>query len=276
MKYSQIVEICAGTAAVSLAAVGLPRFPASRIGNKAGYADAILEKMGIRPGSVSSALLVDTDVELMLLMEQIVLHPREVAKGVENLLKLGPREAWEKAGKVLVDHETFFSDSKRAARTLVRIAGARGGVGGFRGAHKLRPTANGIPFSLVERVRAFQSSVDPKHGILTEHVWITYCSDAWEFSPSSPLIQKRAVVYIDAPYEGRENYGPHKASGSVETLACKWASFGFPVYVSEAKPFALAAEFWDITNERKGQKRRSLTKNDYEFLNYFSPSKPRE
>jgi hypothetical protein len=48
-RYDLLVELCAGTAALSWASAGM-RFPVSRMGSKAGYAHAILSSVGLREG----------------------------------------------------------------------------------------------------------------------------------------------------------------------------------------------------------------------------------
>lgn len=48
-RYDLLVELCAGTAALSWASAGL-KFPVSRMGSKAGYAHAILSSVGLREG----------------------------------------------------------------------------------------------------------------------------------------------------------------------------------------------------------------------------------
>ncbi len=48
-RYDLLVELCAGTAALSWASAGL-KFPVSRMGSKSGYAHAILSSVGLREG----------------------------------------------------------------------------------------------------------------------------------------------------------------------------------------------------------------------------------
>jgi hypothetical protein len=48
-RYDLLVELCAGTAALSWASAGL-KFPVSRMGSKAGYSHAILSSVGLREG----------------------------------------------------------------------------------------------------------------------------------------------------------------------------------------------------------------------------------
>ena len=48
-RYDLLIELCAGTAALSWASAGL-RFPVSRMGSKAGYSHAILSSVGLREG----------------------------------------------------------------------------------------------------------------------------------------------------------------------------------------------------------------------------------
>jgi hypothetical protein len=55
-KYDLLIELCAGTAALSWATAGL-KFPVSRMGSKSGYAYAILSALGLRAGEPLPAYL---------------------------------------------------------------------------------------------------------------------------------------------------------------------------------------------------------------------------
>jgi len=63
-KYDLIVELCAGTAALSWALAGL-KFPVSRMGSKAGYSWSILSALGLSVGDMPRRFLwVEPDEEL--------------------------------------------------------------------------------------------------------------------------------------------------------------------------------------------------------------------
>lgn len=254
-----LVELCCGTAAVSLAALGAPRFPASRIGNKAGYAREILGHMGIEPGSVRQALLIDADPEMIRILTALLNMPGTLAEMVRELLSKGdPRTVWERA-----------REGTSSASALIRIAGARGGIGGFRGEHKLRPTATGIPFSLVDRIRKFQRFKKKNWSMLSN----VHCQTATldEFFQHRYLTKPNARIYIDPPYEGRQGFAGFVLAEVIEDTARRLAYAGHPVWVSEARPLHGAKVRVNITQARQGQSRRSLTTSLEEWLNFYPP-----
>lgn len=258
----QLVELCAGTAAVSLSALGAPKFPATRIGSKQGYADAILEIMRLRRGDCSSAVLVEADPGLCGVLESLFHAPRQFAEAVSKLrgLQIGSDfRIWEEAkGKT------------DPASVLIRMAGARGGIGGFRGKHKLRPAALSIPAALVDRLHGFARF--RREYLSGGPIPVTVvCQDVWQFEPLQSSLWRNAIVYIDPPYEERQSYG-FQLSAPVEKLAVKWAQAGFKVYVSEARELEGAFETFDITDQRRGQSRRSLTRSNREIISYFKPN----
>lgn len=253
----QLIELCAGTAAVSFAALGAPRFPVTRVGSKAGYADAILDLMNIRPGSLKSAILVEADPGMAKALDALTHIPKTVANMFAERRSAGTeRQVWAKA-KGCDDTASF----------LIRMAGSRGGIGGFRGVHKLRPQASPIPVSIERRIRAFLPFA--KRNLRVEVV----CKDVGELLPTSVmsiLWGGRGVVYIDPPYVGRMGFGAVLGL-PVEELAKRWAWYGFPVYVSEARPLPGANRCFEITHQRRGQSRRSLTTSNQEFISYWEP-----
>lgn len=245
----KLLELCAGTGAVSLRAMRMPPFPVSRIGSKRGYADAILKRISPYSG-FSSATLVENDPDMSRILRALFKRPEDLADEVDAILHsaIDERTVWESC-RGLDD----------PASLLVRMAGARGGIGGFKCAHRLRPYSRVIPASLVKRIQKFSGCVD-------------FCNiyhihgDAESINPF--YFDRGTVVYLDPPYSGRQGYKT-KLGMPAEELAQKWASSGFEVYVSEAIPLPGAYQTWDITNERVGQKRRSMTINDREWLSHF-------
>lgn len=246
---THLIELCAGTAAVSLAALGCSRFPVSRIGNKHGWVAPILDALAVR--DVDAVTLVEADPRLAALLAALIsTSDRDLmARAIEGALSEDSRVVWERArvGSAPVD-------------TLVWMAGARGGIGGYKGAHKLRPNVDGfIPsrLSLVRRLRAFTA---PMSGSVT-----VLCKDACAIDPRS---FSPAAVYIDPPYAGRQGYRI-TLDEPVETLAVRWRDAGHRVVVSEARALSGADETHEITLLRRGQTRRSLTTNHAEWLSIY-------
>lgn len=242
-----LIELCAGTAAVSLAAMGASKFPCSRIGNKAGYVGPILEELRI--ARIEHALLVEADTRLAsLLIALFQQRSREqMIKDIGAVVGEDAHVVWRQAKK-----------GSRPADTLLWMAGARGGVGGFKGAHCLRPNVDGfIPSrrSLIKRLADFQCPGEA-------HV---IASDVGALHPGSLA---PTAVYIDPPYRGRQGYR-EKLCEPVHELAQRWARYGHRVVVSEASPLPGCVSCRDITKERRGQARRSLTICDSEWLSVF-------
>lgn len=242
-----LIELCAGTGAVSYAAVAAPRFPASRIGSKTGYVTPIFEALGIRT-PIDTALLVEADERLTQIHAALASDPDALADALEERLSTPAERTWREA--------RLRSDP---ASCLLTLAGARGGVGGFKGLHKLRPNVDGfIPSrqSLIKRVRAFAAH---------KGKCVTLQADVTELDPEAYAPTR---VYCDPPYQGRQGYDC--ALGlRVEILAQRWRSAGHLVVVSEARPLPGADSVIEITSHRRGQNRRSLTHDAVEWLSIF-------
>lgn len=247
---AHLIELCAGTAAVSLAALGCSRFPVSRIGSKQGWTAPILAALGVR--DVDTAILVEADPRLAALLTAMISTSERLAmaRAVEASLADDSRAVWERA-----------RSGPSPADTLLWMAGARGGIGGYKGAHKLRPSVDGfIPSraSLALRLRTFALA-----GSVT-----VLCEDA---SALDPRAFAPTAVYVDPPYAGRQGYRAALAE-SVEVLARRWCDAGHRVVVSEARPLAGADETREITSLRRGQSRRSLTTDHAEWLSIYEPN----
>lgn len=245
---AHLIELCAGTAAVSLAALGCSRFPVSRIGSKAGWVAPILDALGVQT-PLKTATLVEADPRLAALLAALLSDEgrRALAVGVEASLSEASRVVWERA-----------RSGSTATDTLVWMAGARGGIGGYKGAHKLRPSVDGfIPTraSLVRRLRAFKVC-----GLAT-----VLCADVSTLDPHG---FEPSAVYIDPPYAGRQGYRT-TLTEPVEVLARRWCAAGHQVVVSEARPLEGANETREITALRRGQSRRSLTTDHAEWLSIY-------
>jgi len=94
------VELCAGTAALSLRLHEEgARPPVSRMGAKTGYADIILERMGLVPGQRADAYLwcePDPGVRLLLLAYTSAPLARAAADVIRGWSEEDPRALWER------------------------------------------------------------------------------------------------------------------------------------------------------------------------------------
>lgn len=248
------VELFAGLAAWTLNLHGA-RPPASRIGAKTGYAGAISRALGVR-GRPERVVLVDADQALVNAMRHLLHEPKYLANAVHlqalaGHRKLVPYQVWTDARE-----RRHLDGFVGAAAWWLYTSGARGGVGGFKGEHKLRPSVDGfIPSreSLVARLG--RSPALP-------HVDVV-CADATLVEPIPG-----AVVYMDPPYEGRQGYGAAPfAMEDVVPIARRWHAAGCKVAISYDAPLApLGWPSVEITEARFGQTRRSLTRSHAEWL----------
>ena len=239
-----LVEPFAGLGAVGLHLLAGVRPPASRIGCKAGYAAQIAEHIG----AVDRVEWSDADPSL-------VAGLRAMIGGVDLSPWLGgdPRERWQAA------REARHRDP---AAWWVHLAGARGGIGGFKGAHVHRPSVDGY----IPRREALARRLDEIAALrLGDRVTITCCrADQRPYAAGS-------VVYLDPPYLDSEPY-PDAPRGSawvpgVWTAAVEAGAAS--VLLSErAEVYQLPGGTWHRLR-RTGQARRSLTTSTDELLHVW-------
>lgn len=250
MSENTFVELYAGLAAVTLRLFDeVP--PVSRIGAKTGYAEAIIQAMQIpHPDHV---ILVDSDHAVCNVLEVLFDNGARglVANYIEERLAVPARELW-----ITARARKLSMTVEGAACWLLFTAGARGGIGGFKGAHKLRPNVDGfIPAraSLVRRLRDWRprGQFEVRCGIAEDQPVIP---GAW--------------VYLDPPYENRQGYGA-LSTVSPLAVALRWRQNGaHRVGISEARKLAttVVAQHVDLTHARRGQTRFSLTQDSREWL----------
>lgn len=245
-----LVELFAGTAALALHTWGA-KPPASRIGSKSGYVKSLEQELGIR--SKPHVVLVEKDPAVANAMRCLIQEGAELAAMVASLAGGDPRMAWQHA-KANKAADGLYG----AACWWLWTCGARGGIGGFKGAHVHRSSVDGfIPSrdSLIRRIKAFPAISAEVH-----------CADAFEFP-----VPRDAVVYLDPPYEDAISYAA-TVGGSVADLAVKLAEAGHLVGVSERYPLDLpGSRHVDLTDLRKGQSRRSMTTTTTEWLTVVGP-----
>lgn len=242
------VETYAGLAAVSLYLMGETP-PASRIGAKTGYAAEIVSIARIE--KETKFLLIDEDPLVCNLLRCLFGYELRLAMVAEMVSTINepPDQLWRLARSL-----RSLPGSSGAAMFLIHMAGARGGIGGFKGRHLRRPNVDGfIPNrkSLVDRVKNWRAEGDVQ--IIQSRV-------------EDVVPPMGAKVYMDPPYIGRQQYN-NKSSTDVLSVARKWHEAGNEVFVSEAIPLDIpGAIHIDLTENKKGQKRRSLTTDDREWL----------
>jgi hypothetical protein len=132
-----LVELCAGTAALSLRLHEEgARPPVSRMGAKTGYADIILERMGLVPGQTADAYLwcePDPGVRLLLLAYTDQTLARAAADVIRGWAEEHPRALWE---RLKAEGPVKAPEPREVARWVVSGAWSVTGTGAFfRGPH---------------------------------------------------------------------------------------------------------------------------------------------
>lgn len=247
----RLVEPYAGFAGLTLYLLFGMGSPASRIGNKTCYAPDIGRKLVPMDGVVDRALLVDADPAVVNFWTYLPDLPRVLPPRLEG----PPRTVWERARK-----ERSDPGAEGAAAWLTWTAGARGGIGGFKGEHKLRPSVDGfIPArpSLLRRIVALSGrwkNVEVRLGRAEDLV----------FAPDD-------LAYMDPPYQGGvEGYD---ATTDIPAIVQTWKNAknaARRAISANAKraygPGVFGFDGQWVPVERTGQMRRSLTRSSDELL----------
>ena len=265
------VELCAGLASVSLVLQGgrHARPPVSRMGNKRGYAEAILWACGLRQGQGAHRFLwcePDPGCSALLRAYGQPEVLREAAAIIRGWADEDPRELWERlkaegpirggeAGEVA----RWGWMASRSYRLGFPASGANptelhGGTWRTQGTEALRP-----PRSAAAQCEALDTA--------PTFPAITVAPDAREIDPLD--LPAGSVVFIDPPYVGTTGYGHDLPRAAVVEMARRWKDAGALVCISEQEALPeLMAEGWhalDITSTRKGQK-RTFSKQQTEWL----------
>ncbi len=250
---SVFVELCAGLASVSLMLQGgkYARPPVSRMGNKHGYALALLRVMGLRPGQGAERYLwCEPDPGCRALLHAYT--DREVMQEAARIIRSWkdeePRALWE---RLRAEGPVRCGEAREVARwSWVQRRSAHAKGDGFHGGnetHKIAPDApaDGFP-------NAIPATVTP---------------DARTLAPAD--LPPGTVAYCDPPYRNTTGYGNDLPREEVVTMCRAWFDAGARVYISEAEPIdALVAEGWrtgGVTSQRVGQK-RTFSKQQREWV----------
>lgn len=238
------VELCAGTAAVSLRLHDAARKPPiSRQGGKQNYAEATLRVLGLAPGQQALRYVwAEPDAGARLLLESYA-SPALWAGAALVLTSWQheqPRALWQ---ALRAEAEPVAATPRALARHVLLEGWSLWGTM-YRGpgASELGTVAVTLP-GLVKRLQAQHEAVPA-----------TVYADAREVP-----VQGGAVVYVDPPYVGTNGYAHDLPRTEVVELALRWAAAGSTVVVAEAEALPeLVAAGWhaqELTWARTGQAR---------------------
>jgi hypothetical protein len=251
------IELCAGTAAVSLRlARARARPPVSRMGSKAGWGDTLLGLAGLRPGQGAGHYLwcePDPGCRLLLEAYRDAALARAAADIIRGWAGEDPRALWERL------------------RAEGPPRGPEASPGGQVFAHEVARWLYGSAASYSPRF-PFDGYLDPEQGgrygagrldvarktAALPEVPATILPDAHAADPG-PALPAGTVAILDPPYVGTTPYAHDLPRADVVALARRWAAAGALVMVCEAEPIPeLLADGWgyrDIAHARKGQAR---------------------
>jgi len=261
-------ELCAGTSALSLRLHGgkNARPPVSRMGNKQGYASAILRTLGLRSGSGAARYLwcePDDGCRLLLTSYTDADLRNKAAEIIRGWKDEDPRALWERLraeGPV----KSPPVDPREVARSMV--VGAWSFRAGNPESGYNKSEAEGHPQSC--KYPRSCSIISAETATLPT-LPASILPDARAVDP--PQLPPGSVVYIDPPYVNTTGYAHDLGRDAVCEIAERWASAGAWVVISEAEPLAeLGWHQVEITGERVGQK-RTFSKQQREYLTMSQP-----
>ena len=250
------VELCAGTAAISLRLHDAEwKPPISRQGGKQNYAEVTLRVLGLAPGQRALRYVwAEPDAGARLLLASYA-EPVMWAAAADVLASWAhqpPRELWQ---ALRAEGEPATATPRALARhVLLEGWSLWGHMYRGPGASKTGTVAVTLP-GLVNRLRV-------QHEALPATVY----ADAREVP-----VQAGAVVYVDPPYVGTTGYAHQLERAEVVQLALRWSAVGSTVAVAEAEPLpellALGWHAQELTWAREGGRRgRAYSAQAREFV----------
>ena len=260
-KIPLFVELCAGTAALSLrlhSKSGKP--PVSRQGSKQGYADAILRVLGLHAGQGAEEYFwsdPDEGVRMLLYTYMDHIFAEQVSEKIRSWAHKDPAEHWSAETPSKTE-----GDVLRAASWIWRKRRSIRGV--FVPPHRERTATShgGSEYSACAPSKELDALP-----ILTASIF----HDAREVPVEAP---DGTVVYIDPPYENTAGYDHSFSREEWLPVARRWAEAGATVCISESQPISqLMDEGWfsrEITWARSGSY-RNMSKQQREFLTMNRP-----
>jgi hypothetical protein len=277
-----MVELCAGTAALSLRLQGgrHARPPVSRQGSKQGYAGAILRALGLRSGQGAERYLwcePDPGCRLLLLSYTDKDLRDKAAEVIRGWKDEDPRALWE---RLRAEGPVKEPEPREVARWLTVLGWSQ----------QREPDRLYEPGQRQDPAKSGIGNIDSlgRHWGVSDQAWIAGRLDGCSTLPASILPDARplqpaslppgTVAYIDPPYLGHlgqeptTGYGHALSRDEVCTMAEKWASAGAWVVISESAPLVELSGWHscEITGERIGQK-RTFSKQKREFLTSNRP-----
>lgn len=237
---STIIELCAGSAALSMRLLGVRGGLAPYMGAKGRYSDAIIEATGLRrpsrivlvePGPWAPTWTAAADPT----------QRAEVLAELRRLLELDPRQEWERMRSTPpsgawtpVEVASFLAMQRWSFRGKPVWGGERWRDSGFSRTDAYgRPGGDtfgevlpqlGVVVRRLERLPDLRGMIEVVHG-RAESV--------------EPSCYPGAFVYLDPPYKGTTGYHDDLPREKVLELAQRWHAAGSPVVVSEAEPLPL-------------------------------------
>ena len=282
-KYDLLIELAAGTAALSWATAGL-KFPVSRMGSKSGYAYAILSALGLRAGEPLPAYLLNEPDQELARTLALLASPGGAAAVAEVIRSWIPCPAGHAEGgadwclecarwtngadgaplgvEAYVERKrdgtirrwaSGPSTGKQDARRLwERLRKERPEASPEReGAwlfHEAR-TPSGGGFSQEENTHASgtfgadRACIARRSAALSPLPATVICGRAEDVPP--PPDCSRVLCYIDPPYLNTTGYAHLFPRAAVVAVARRWADAGAHVVISEAEAIPeLIADGW--------------------------------
>jgi len=249
------VELCAGTAAVSLRLHHAARRPpVSRQGGKQNYAEATLRVLGLAPGQQALRYVwaePDAGARLLLASYASPALWAGAALVLDSWQHAQPRALW---AALRAEGEPQAATPHALARHVLLEGWTLWGTL-YRGpgASELGTVAVTLP-GLIKRLQQHEA------------VPATVYAEAREVP-----VQGGAVVYVDPPYVGTSGYAHDLPRAEVVQLALRWAAAGSTVVVAEAEPVPeLVAAGWhaqELTWAREcGRRGRAYSAQKREFI----------
>jgi len=237
------------------------------MGNKQGYAAAILRCLGLRSGSGAARYLLcepDDGCRLLLTSYTDADLRSKAAEIIANWADQDPRQLWQRLraeGPVKAPP----ADPREVARwCYLGSASFRRGhpESGFR--DDTAALEKGTRWGCTNQCHLVAPAL-----LSTPTLPASILPDARDIDP--PQLPPGSVVYIDPPYVNTTGYAHDLGREAVCELAERWASAGAWVVLSEAEPLAeLGWHQVEITGERVGQK-RTFSKQQREYLTMSQP-----
>lgn len=249
MSEPVLVELCAGSAAVSLRWLH-PRAkpPIAYQGGKRAYADAILVAMGLRPGGGARSgrvVLVEAGPWGEAWVHWAAGGIPDTVERLRAWAGEDPRELWERFAKSPVPVERaervatwLFVQFWGFAQRPVTVQGGAFVTVGFSDADtRDREWRDRLGNVGIKPARTIALCVDELRAIRDCIDWRRVQVMPFDALEVDPL--PRARVYIDPPYHGTTGYGWHLTRDEVIGLATRWRAAGCEVTVSEAEPLPI-------------------------------------